>query len=428
MSQIVARPGLDRTAGFLWQGYRFLPGLWRRYGPGGCEIRLLGERTICLVGAEAAELLYDQRRFRRAGTLPGPVRHTLVGEGGVQGLDGAAHRHRKAMFLRLVTPGGLAALAGSTGGHWQQAVAGWTGRDRTVLFDEAARVLTGAGCEWLGIPLPPAELPTRAAEAVAMVEGFATAGPRHWRGRLARRRSEAWLAGLVRRVRRGDLAAPEDSGLAAVAGQRDPDGGLLDPRTAAVELLNLLRPTVAIAWYVAFAAHALHVHPHWHARLREGDPAERERFVHEVRRFYPFAPAVGARVREGFTWRGYWFPPGRRVLLDVYGTNRDPRHWADPEVFDPDRFAGREVGRYELVPQGGGDPEQGHRCAGEDVTVRLLGESVRVLAGLDYRMPPQDLSIPLDRVPTRPRSGVVLSGVSGLRRLTPEPPAPRPPR
>lgn len=417
MSEITSRTGVDRTASFLWQGYEFLPRLWRRYGTGGCEIRLLGRRTVCLVGAEAMELLYDQRRFQRAGALPGAVRHTLVGDGGVQGLDGIAHRYRKAMFMRLLDPGALAALVAPTRARWQQAVAGWTGQARPVLFDEAARVLTAAACEWLGIPLPAAELPARAADQVAMVDAFATVGPRHWRGRLARRRSEAWIADLVRRVRDRRLPVPEDSGLAVVAAYREPDNGPLDPRTAAVEVLNLLRPTVAVAWWVVFAAHALHRHPGWHARLRGGDPADLERFVQEVRRFYPFAPAVGARVREEFTWRGHRFPRGRLVVVDVYGTDRDPARWADPDVFDPDRFSGRQIGPYELVPQGGGDPHRGHRCAGDDATVRLLAESVRVLAGLDYQVPQQDLRIPLRRMPTRPRSGVVLSGVRAAAQL-----------
>ena len=40
---------------------------------------------------------------------------------------------------------------------------------------------------------------------------------------------------------------------------RDVDGRPLGPRTAAVEVLNVIRPTVAISWYVAFAAFKLAV-------------------------------------------------------------------------------------------------------------------------------------------------------------------------
>ena len=33
---------------------------------------------------------------------------------------------------------------------------------------------------------------------------------------------------------------------------------MLDPRIAAVELLNILRPTVAVSVFITFTAHALH--------------------------------------------------------------------------------------------------------------------------------------------------------------------------
>jgi fatty-acid peroxygenase len=43
--------------------------------------------------------------------------------------------------------------------------------------------------------------------------------------------------------------------------------------------------------------------------------------------------------------------------------------------------------------------------------VELLKATVRFLAGMEYDLPPQDLRIPLNRMPTRPRSGVVLTAV-----------------
>lgn len=46
-----------------------------------------------------------------------------------------------------------------------------------------------------------------------------------------------------------------------IAAHREPDGAPLDPRTAAVEVLNVVRPTVAVSWFVTFAAHALHRWP-----------------------------------------------------------------------------------------------------------------------------------------------------------------------
>jgi fatty-acid peroxygenase len=248
------------------------------------------------------------------------------------------------------------------------------------------------------------------------VDGFGGVGARHAAARLARKRSERWVTKLVRDVRAGRQQAPAGSALEVVAWHRELDGKLLDEHTAAVELLNIARPTVAVAWFVSFAALALHQHPDWRDRLgRDADDAldaELEAFAHELRRLYPFTPMLGARVDRSFTWRGHRFPEGGRlVLLDVYGTNHDPELWSGPEAFDPSRFAGVEPDPLRFVPHGGGDPATGHRCPGERVAVELLKGAVRVLAGLRYNLPEQDLRYRLRRIPTRPRSGFRITDI-----------------
>jgi fatty-acid peroxygenase len=154
------------------------------------------------------------------------------------------------------------------------------------------------------------------------------------RGRLARRRAEPWAGRLVRAVRAGQLDPPAGSPLQVVASHRDLDGELLDPRTAAVELLNIVRPTVAVAWFVSFAALALHTHPEWRARLAD-DEELLEAFTHKIRRLYPFAPALADRARRDFRWRGHRIPRRRMVVLDIYGTCHHPDLWPDPQRLSP---------------------------------------------------------------------------------------------
>ncbi|MFL0693235.1 MAG: cytochrome P450 [Agrobacterium tumefaciens] len=91
--------------------------------------------------------------------------------------------------------------------------------------------------------------------------------------------------------------------------------------------------------YLQFLAHALHMHPPGIPDTSAG-ARHREAFVQEVRRYYPFFPAVAAVVRESFEWKGYRFAKGRRVMLDLYGTNRDRRTWDAPGEFRPERFDG----------------------------------------------------------------------------------------
>ncbi|MFD0415301.1 cytochrome P450 [Streptomyces sp. NPDC127108] len=411
---------IDSTLPLLVQGYAWLPDLRRRSRGDPLWTRLAGRRALALHGREAVRWFYDERNVVRQDALPSALLDTLFGRGAVHTLDGESHRTRKAMFLSaLKDPGAVRSLAERAAAEWDSTAADWADRDQVVVFDEASEVLTRSVCAWAGVALPDeADVVRRTADdLVAMVDGFATAGPRHFRARRARKRQEARVADLVRAERErtpvSATAHPDGAptALSVVARHRDSDGTLLDPHTAAVEVLNVIRPTVAVSWFVTFAAHALHRWPEHRRRLAAGGAEEAMAFAQEVRRFYPFAPFVAGLSTDEAQWRGRRVPAGTMVLLDLYGLNHDEKVWPAPYSFDPDRFLGRLPDRDALVPQGGGDPATGHRCPGEDVTLALLATLVPSLARLSYEVPAQDLTIPLRRIPTRPRSGMVLSDV-----------------
>lgn len=396
----------------LWRlGYTFIDGECERLGSDVFATRLLGSRTICLRGHEAARVFYDEERFERAGALPGFVRRTLTGERGVQTLDGVEHRHRRRMLTALTTPAEVKRLADATSAEWHSALQKWAEREQVVLVDEVRTVLCAAVCRWAGVPL--AEPEARAQDMGAMIDGFGGLGMRQVRGRLARRRAESWISRVIDVIRAGEPSVADRTPAAAIATHRDLSGELLPPEVAAVDLLNVLRPVVAIATYVSFVALALHANPDWRDRIRVGDDGAVELVVQEVRRYYPFTPFVGARVRTEFEWQGQQFPAGTLTLLDVYGTLHDDRLWDYPHEFLPDRFQEPYDSQFALIPQGGGDAETGHRCAGEPTTLEIMRLATRILCrDMDYLVPPQDLTVDLSRVPTGPHSGFVISSVA----------------
>ena len=382
----------------ILDGYSWLPGLGRTPAP----TRLLGLRATALRGPDAVRFFYDERHVKRHGALPEPVRGTLTGKGAVHTLDGEDHHRRKAMFLALLRePAQIKRLADEVDEAWDAASSRWPGH-RVILFEESGRILTDAVCRWAGVRLQPGALPGLAADLQAMVDGFATAGPRHWRARRARGRQERHFEELIAGVRDGSATVPPGSACEVIA--RQPD---LSPRTAAVELLNIIRPTVAVSWFAAFTAHALWRFPAEKQALRDGGDGYARAFAHEVRRFYPFAPFVGGKAVENLSYAGTEIPKGSIVLLDIYGQHHDGLLWPDPYRFAPQRFLEREPGADDLIPQGGGDPAL-HRCPGEDITVTLLARIATRLAHLEYEVPPQDLDISLRRIPALPRSGVVI--------------------
>ena len=245
-----------------------------------------------------------------------------------------------------------------------------------------------------------------------IVDGFGVIGPAYVKAAVARRRCDTWAVGLIRAARDRATGQPA-SWVEQVASFVDVDGDLLSEKTAAVELLNVLRPTVAVAWLASFAVMALVEHPDWRERIRTDNTEHGgvgEAFAHEVRRYYPFVPVLAARARHDLDFAGHRVLTGDRILLDVYGTNHGPS-WENPWAFDPDRFVDVDpCSIRHFVPQGGGPVETGHRCPGEGISNGLLALTVKLLAGLDHLdLRPQDRHFSMRRMPTRPASGTWVS-------------------
>lgn len=414
MSTMPRETAFDSSLALLSDPYRYIGRRCREHGSELFEARLMLQRTVCMSGAHAAELFYDPERFQRGRAAPEPLRATLFGKGAVQNLDGAAHLRRKALFMALMTPEKIDDLAERVAEGWRRCVQGWAADGRpVVLYDAMRGLLTRAVCAWAGVPLPEPEVALRTAQLTALYDEAASL--RHLHSRLSRLRAEAWLSRLVEGVRLGRADARPGTALHTVAWHRDADGRVMPPRIAAVELLNVLRPTVAVSVYIVQAAHALHRYPQSRAALVGGDPQALECFVQEVRRHYPFFPAVVARVRHDFDWEGHHFRRGRRVMLDLYGTDHDPRAWEAPDAFRPERFRGRPPGTFRFIPQGGAEPRTHHRCPGEPLAVELMKLSVDVLVNrMRYDLPRQDLRIDFRRLPALPRDRFVISNVRAV--------------
>ena len=405
-------PGFDNTVALLNEGYRFIGNRCDALGSDIFSTRLLMQRVVCVRGEQAARMFYQPGRFTRRRAIPPTALGLLQGAGSAQMLDGEMHEVRKAMMMSLQTPDSRARLVALAESEWRARLERWPRQRRVVLIQEAQAVLCRAACAWAGVPLANVEEEVlRTAEFSAMIEGAGAVGPRNWMGLSLRRHTEAWARAHIEAVRMGREVDP-NSPLAVIAFHLDADGEVLSTDHAATELINVLRPVVAVARYIVFGALAMHEFPEWRPRLQGGDPASLEMFVQEVRRYYPFFPAVGGRALEAFEWQGLRFDKGDWVLLDMYGTNRHPGTWSDGEAFRPGRFEGWQDSGFGLIPQGGGDYAHGHRCPGEMLTIELTKSALRVLAAdIDYDVPQQDLAISLTHMPALPASGFVIEGM-----------------
>lgn len=406
--------GFDHTLAFLREGYNFIGRRCERLESERFLTRIMLSPVLCMRGAEAAEIFYGQNRFTRQGALPPTTLRLLQDKGSVQQLDGQAHRYRKSLFVELLmsadAEGGLLELFRE---EWRRARDSWSRRQQIVLYDEANLVITRSICRWTGIPLEGKSAEEMTAELASMVENAGSVSPGVLLALARRRRTEGYLEELVRNIRKGQAPVAAEAPAARIAFFRDTEGKLLSESAAAVEILNILRPTLAVGRYIVFVAFALKEYPQWRSKLKGAGDEDYDFFAEEVRRLYPFFPVVGGLATETFEWRGHSIDKDDWVLLDLHGTNHHPRLFEAPYDFKPERRLSWRDQSYDFIPQGAGQAPHTHRCPGEQFTVALMREAARMLIEeMDYELPRQDFSVAFNRMPTMPKSGMILANIT----------------
>lgn len=408
---------LDSTPTLLSDGYNFIRNRCEELNSDVFETRLMLKKTICMRGEEAAKVFYDTERFERKKAAPKRLQKTLFGKGGVQGMDGEAHQNRKKMFMSLMSPESIERLISLMDNQWENYLKKWETVDELELFAEVEELIFRAVCQWAGIPVKEGKVEKRTGQISSLITSGGDLGLHHYEGRNNRKKAEKWIAKLVKKLRSGQITADQNTALYIISTHRDLEDNLLDERIAAVEILNVIRPTVAVGRFIIFLADALLKHPAYREKLQQDDQLN-EWFVQEVRRFYPFFPFAAARVKKDFDWNGFHFPKGRRVLLDLYGTNHDSASWNDPDVFRPERFKDWDGSAHNFIPQGGGDHHKNHRCPGEWIAIESMKLALKYFTTrMDYDVPEQDLSMEMNDFPPIPKSKFIIKNIRQVQEV-----------
>ncbi len=112
---------------------------------------------------------------------------------------------------------------------------------------------------------------------------------------------------------------------------------------------------------LAFAFEQLARSPHALERLAEGDDDYLEATINEVMRRRPVLPNPEPRlVKQEITIGDWTYPEGVVLMAGAYLVHHDPKLYADPYAFRPERFLGQKPGTYTWLPFGGGR----RRCLG----------------------------------------------------------------
>lgn len=264
---------------------------------------------------------------------------------------------RQEVLASLSRPGDIDRLAKHMEEAWHIRIQGWGERRRVVVFDEAAQVLCKAVCTWCGIPMSTHERLDLVRYCLQMIEGRGSIGPRRWRAARARARATQWATHVVERIRTGQVQLPEGSPARIIAMYHASGTQLWSVQQAASALIDVIGATVALSWPVTFAALALHEQPGCAGRLRSDEEFEAA-FLDETLQSYPSTTLV-----------------------------RDRHHqWALP-------------------------------FGGDLLVMHALRVALRTLVRrVSYGVPKQDCRYATRRIPTRPKSGLIIQNVQLVER------------
>ncbi len=243
-------------------------------------------------------------------------------------------------------------------------------------------------------------------------------------GNLRMKRALARLDAVVARIieRRRAPSGPSDDLLSRLLHPADPGTQLTaeDLRDEVVGLIVAGQETMAVTmtwtWYLL--AH----HPECEARLaaeidavigsREVALEDLPRLTHalhvllESLRLYPPAWTIPRSAAVDCVVGGFRVARGSSVNVSPWVVHRDPRYFVEPDVFNPDRWAGdlrERLPRYAYFPFGGGP----RGCIGEPVAmVEALLILVTVAQRFRLRLTDREPVLPWPTLTLQPRGPV----------------------
>lgn len=366
-------PGPNGKFTELGQSIRLLrnPGkvLYRYYQEYGPIFRLSvgGKPCAFLIGPEGNKFVLTQG-FKHFHWRPGTGMIAKYFGEALFVLDGDEHKRQRRLMQPAFHPSRIEGYLQSMRQMFADRIDRWGELGRINLFDEtrrmtmeaAARILLGIEVgdryeEYKGL-LGALLAPTQSVFGALPVPVISP------HARAIRAKAKVWP--MMRQVvheKRAALgaapgASPGSDVLSVLAAAQDEDGTMLSDDQVIAQALGLLfAGHDTTSGMVGFAVHLLHEHPEALQRVRdeiegvvgrgpvgmEHLPQLRYLFLvlKETERLYPAAPMGIRGVIEEFEFGGYRVPKGWLSAYSAHASHRLPEVFADPDRFDPERFA-----------------------------------------------------------------------------------------
>jgi cytochrome P450 len=349
----------------------FLAQMYEQHGPIFRSV-FFGEDVVYLVGPEANRFVLSTDRLKFSHHDGWRVAANLFGNG-ILTMDGEEHAQHRHMISPAFTLNQIEQYIGLMQRTIDRRISSWdTEIDiyeemRKIAFDVAAEAFAG---------LQPGDEVDRFRDLfVEIIElGGRVSDKDEYKREVSRLRAQLNHM-LLSKIQERRLA-PTDDILGTMVQARDAQGNALTNEQIIAHTNILLvaghETTTSLS---AWLFYLLIQHPDYTAQVK----AELSRLlpknqtpdlatikqmklleyaIDEAERLYPPVPNGPRGAAEDFEFHGYHVPAGKRVFYSIAATHLNPRIFANPERFDPERFAPpreeHKVTPYGLVGFGGG--------------------------------------------------------------------------
>lgn len=411
---------------FLTKPRKMSQRLRKTYGPV-YRTRFLGQRTVMLNGADALQLVLQDRDKNFSSAQGWDHSIGRLFSRGLMLMDFDEHRlHRRMMqaaFKREALVHYMNAMREITQSHLHR----WAGQ-RDFRFYPAIKQLTldNAAVAFLGIDLDAQadsinqDFVDTVAASLAVIR-VPVPGLGLWRGLRARARLEQFFRSRIDERRQ---SSGQDM-FTRLCQAEDEDGGRYSDDDIVDHMIFLMMAAHdTVTSSLTTAAHALAAHPEWQSRLR-AEASERsgealewadldrlsdsENLFNEALRLWGPVPYIPRRSVRAFEFAGNQIPANVQIGVTPDGAHYDEKYWTDPERFDPDRFgddrAEHRNHQFAFTPYGGG----AHKCIGMNFAQILAKVFLRELVeSFDLELP-HEHQLRMQHVPIpKPKDGLPL--------------------
>ncbi|TMK34461.1 MAG: cytochrome P450 [Actinobacteria bacterium] len=360
-------------------------------------------------------LATDSRAFSKGPTMQAAKR--VLGESLLTS-EGEYHRRQRRLIQPLFRNERIVGFAPTIRELGERAGNRWVDREVIDVREEMARLTLGIVARTLfGSGIDEAETVRIAGALTDVLDQFDRVFspllpiterlpiPSTRRFRRAREVFDETVYGLI--AERRASSADGDDLLSRLIRAQDLGPGMTDQqvRDEAVTIFLAGHETTsnALTWTWLLLSEHPDVEARFHERL--DDEAFVRAALHEAMRLYPPAWAIGRRALSEHVADGVRIPAGAVVIVSPWLLHHDPRWWADPVSFRPERWIddGEAARRHAYLPFGGGP----RMCIGEgfaeleaSVLLSTIGRTWRFEHDPAHRVELQPV------VTLRPRNGM----------------------